>query len=43
MATRVWGLSKKEVDYRPARQPEVRCDHWLRRQLLLGPAHALST
>ncbi len=27
MATRVWGLSKKEADYRPARQPDVRCDH----------------
>ena len=26
MATRVWGLSKKEADYRPARQPDVRCD-----------------
>jgi hypothetical protein len=26
MATRVWGLSKKDVDYRPASQAEVRCD-----------------
>jgi hypothetical protein len=27
MATRVWGLSKKGAHYRPAPQPEVRCDH----------------
>jgi hypothetical protein len=27
MATRVWGLSKKAANYRPAPQPEVRCDH----------------
>jgi len=27
MATRVWGLSKKVANYRPAPRPEVRCDH----------------
>jgi hypothetical protein len=27
MATRVWGLSKTGAKYRPAPQPEVRCDH----------------
>ena len=26
MATRVWGLSKKNANYRPAPQAEVRCD-----------------
>lgn len=26
MATRVWGLSKKAANYRPAPQTEVRCD-----------------
>ena len=26
MATRVWGLSKKDVNYRPASEAEVRCD-----------------
>jgi hypothetical protein len=26
MATRVWGLSKKRANYRPAPQAEVRCD-----------------
>jgi hypothetical protein len=24
--TRIWGLSKKEANYRPAPTPEVRCD-----------------
>jgi hypothetical protein len=27
MASRVWGLSKKKANYRPAPEPEVRCDH----------------
>jgi hypothetical protein len=26
MATRVWGLSKKRANYRPAPKTEVRCD-----------------
>ena len=26
MATRVWSLSKKDADYRPALQAEVSCD-----------------
>jgi hypothetical protein len=26
MARSVWGLSKKDANYRPAPQPEVRCD-----------------
>ena len=26
MARLVWGLSKKNANYRPAPQPEVRCD-----------------
>ncbi len=26
MATRIWGLSKRAANYRPAPQPEVRCD-----------------
>ena len=26
MATRVWGLSKKAANYRPAPKPDVRCD-----------------
>jgi hypothetical protein len=26
MATRVWGLSKKDANYRPAPQAEGRCD-----------------
>jgi len=28
MASRVWGLSKLKANYRPAPEPEVRCDHW---------------
>ena len=24
--TKIWGLSKKEANYRPAPTPEVRCD-----------------
>jgi hypothetical protein len=27
MATRVWGLSKKAANYRPAPQADLRCDH----------------
>jgi len=27
MATSVWSLSKRGANYRPAPQPEVRCDH----------------
>jgi hypothetical protein len=26
MARRVWGLSKKKANYRPAPEPAVRCD-----------------
>jgi hypothetical protein len=26
MAARIWGLSKKRANYRPAPKPEVRCD-----------------
>jgi hypothetical protein len=26
MASRVWGLSKKKANYRPAPEPAVRCD-----------------
>jgi hypothetical protein len=27
MARRIWGLSKKKANYRPAPDPAVRCDH----------------
>jgi hypothetical protein len=26
MATKIWGLSKRAADYRPAPEPGVRCD-----------------
>jgi hypothetical protein len=27
MTVTIWGLSKREANYRPAPAPEVRCDH----------------
>jgi hypothetical protein len=37
MATRVWGLSKKKANYRPAPKAEVRCD----RCMYMFPPRAL--